>query len=177
MFHRQQHNNPSFTRWVRVRGKVVGEQVVPGPRAPHAKIVAVELQPEGAAPFPAQVDLVPWDPHHWEEDIYFPRIGDVRTFLFDPATGETKFDMTDPRNSMSANTVAGEAWAMAPDNDEPMKPDTGPPWLVGVICPYCSVPVDQRMAAMQPQPTCQTCSQALPAYPLVTSDLAREALS
>jgi hypothetical protein len=168
---------PSFARWVRVTGKVLGKQVVPGPRTPHAKIVTVELRPDGATPFQAQVNLVPWDPNHWDEDIYYPKVGDVRTFLFDPASGETRFDLTDPRNSMSANTAAGAAWAAAPDNDEPIKPDCGPPWLVAAICPYCSVPVDQRLAAMQPQPQCQTCSQILPAYPLVTSALAREARS
>jgi hypothetical protein len=177
MFHGHKHHLPSFSHWVRATGKVLGKEVVPGPRTPHAKIVLVELRPEGAAPFQAKVDLIPWDHQHWEEDIYFPRVGDVRTFIFDPASGETRFDMTDPRNSMSANTAAGEAWAAAPDNDEPLKPDSGPPWLVGAICPYCSVPVDQRQATMQAQPQCMTCSQVLPAYPLVTSDLAKEALS
>lgn len=177
MFHRQQQTGQPFSGWVRVAGKVTGKQVVPGPHAPHAKVVSVELHPEGAVPFQAQVNLIPRDRGHWDEDILFPQIGEVRTFLFDPAAGETRFDMADPRNSMSANSAAGEAWAMAPGNDEPVKPDTGPPWLVGAICPHCSVPVDQRFAAMQPQPTCQTCSQPLPAYPLVTSDLARQALS
>ncbi len=85
--------------------------------------------------------------------------------------------MTDPRNSMAAHLAAGEAWAAAPDVDEPTPVDSGPPWLVVAKCPHCGRPVDQRRAAMERQPHCMGCAQVLPAYPVVTSQLRRQSLS
>jgi len=172
VFHR--HN-----QWVRVIGKVLDRQVLPGPRAPHPKLVIVELHPEGGMPLQAEVRLIPGDRNHWDEDLYYPSVGDITGFIVDPASGETRFDMTDPRNSMAAHTAAGEAWAAAPDDDddEPTPVDSGPPWLVPAACPTCGRPVNQKMAAMERQPHCMTCAQFLPAYPVVTSQLRNQSLS
>jgi hypothetical protein len=87
--------------------------------------------------------------------------------------------MTDPRNSMKANIAANDAWMAMPDtdDDEPMKVDAGPPWIVAGQCPYCLAYMDQKWASAQPEPRCVTCGQPLPAFPLVTSQLRRDALS
>jgi hypothetical protein len=53
-------------------------------------------------PFRAEVHVSPDD---WNlEELYQPQIGDVRGFVFNPATGETRFDMTDGRNSWRCRT-------------------------------------------------------------------------
>jgi len=170
MFHR--HN-----QWVKVTGSVLDRQVLPGPRAPHPKLVTVELHPEDGMPLRAEVRLIPGNHHHWDDDLYYPSVGDVTGFIFDPASGETRFDMTDPRNSMTAHLAAGDAWAAAPDDDEPTPVDSGPPWLVPARCPQCGKPVNQQMAAMERQPHCMNCTQLLPAYPVVTSQLRKRSLS
>lgn len=73
----------------------------------------------------------------------------------------------------AASQAAGEAWALAPDDYD----DAGPPWLVAAACPYCNAPVDQRSVAVQRQPQCPTCGQALISYSLVADEIGREDLS
>ena len=163
-------------QWVRMPGKVLDRQVMPGPRAPHPKLLTIELHPPGGTPFQGQVQLIPGDPYRWSEDLYYPKVGDITGFVVDPVSGEARFDMTDPRNSMAAQTAAGEAWAAMPDTDEPAKVDTGPPWLVPAACAFCGMPVDQRWMAAQQQPQCASCYQPLPAFPVITGKLRREAL-
>jgi len=112
--------------------------------------------------------------------LFYPSVGDITGFIVDPSSGETRFDMSDPRNSMTAHTAASDAWAAAPDDDdddEPVAVDSGPPWLVSAKCPACGKPVNQKMAAMDQQPHCGHCALPLPAYPVVTSNLRRQALS
>ena len=133
--------------------------------------MTVEFHPDGGAPIQADVRLIPGDRHHWDDDLYYPQVGDITGFIFDPASHETRFDMSDPRNSMAAHLAAGEAWAAAPDDDDdqPTQVGSGPPWLVVATCPSCRRPVDQRRVAMERQPHCMACAQVLPAYPVVTS--------
>jgi hypothetical protein len=171
--HKQSGDAPG---WVRITGKVVSIQQLPGPRAPHPKLVTVELYPEGDSPFHGEVNLVPGDRHRWDDDLYLS-MGDTSWFVLNPATGEVRYDLTDPRNHLSAHTAGGEAW-MAMDGDgQDVKEDTGPPWLVLPHCLHCGRPVSQQMAAMESEPHCQSCAQVLPAYPVVTSELRRQALS
>lgn len=164
-------------QWERMTGRVVNRQTLPGPRAPHPKLVTVELQPDGAAQFQAEIHLVFADRQLWEDDLCYPEVGAVRMFLIDPGTGQVRFDMTDPRNCMSAHTAAGDAWAAAPDAFDDTPPDSGPPWLVAAACQYCTAAVDQRWAAAQPQPHCPACGQELIAYPVITRALRRQAQS
>jgi len=174
VFHRQHqvHGNQQ-----RVSGKVRSRQTLPGPRAPHPKVLTVTLHPDGGMPLEAQVHVVHGDRHHWNDDLYYPDVGDVTGFIFDPGSGETWFDMSDPRNSMAAHIAAGDAWAHSPHNDEPTPVDTGPPWLVLDRCGSCGIPVDLKRAAMERQPQCMNCGQMLLAYPVVTRNLRRQALS
>ncbi len=59
-------------QWVSMTGKVLDRQVLPGPSAPHPKLVTVELHQEDGAPLQAEVRLIPGDRHHWDEDLYYP---------------------------------------------------------------------------------------------------------
>ncbi len=171
MFHHQQ--------WVKVSGKVLDRQVLAGHKAPHPKLVIVELRLEDGTKVQAEVHLIPGSHDHWDDDLYYPSVGDVTGFIHHPSSGEARFDMTDPRNSMGAHVAAGDAWAAAlnNDDDEPVKADSGPPWLVPAKCPQCGKHVNQKMAAMEDQPHCMSCAQLLPAYPLVTSQLREQSLS
>lgn len=159
MLHR--HN-----QWVRATGKVLQSQVVPGPRLPNPTLVTVELHPEGSAPLRAEVHLIPGDRDYL--DLNYPAIGGVTGFIFDPASGETRFDLTDPRNSLAAHRAANEAWDSRPD-DAPVRFGSGPPWLVVARCPQCGKPVNQPMAARESEPHCQHCTRPLPAYPYLSS--------
>jgi hypothetical protein len=143
---------------------------VPGPRIPYPTLVIVELHPEGSGPLRAEVHLIPGDHNYWDPDLNFPAVGGVRGFIFDPASGETRFDLTDPRNSMAAHRAAAEALENRPA-DQPVRVDSGPPWLVPPRCPGCGKPVSQKMAARESQPHCQNCTSALPAYPYLTSQI------
>jgi len=175
--HVQEMQRQIAVQWVRMPGKVLDRQVLPGPRAPHPKLLTIELHPQDSPAFQAQVQLIPGDPYRWSEDLYYPKVGDITGFIVDTNTGEARFDMTDPRNCMSAHSAGGEAWIAMPDTDEEMRVDTGPPWLVAPACPFCSTLVDQRWMAAQQQPQCPSCFQPLPVHPVITSKLRRDALS
>jgi hypothetical protein len=175
MFHHHKQSADA-SGWVKMTGKMLDLQQLPGPRAPHPKLLTVELYPEGDAPVRAEVHLVPGDRHRWDDDLYLSK-GDRTGFILNPATGEVRYDLTDPRNSMSAHTAAGEAWIAMDSDGQEAQYDTGPPWLVLGACPYCRRPVNQKMAALEPEPHCPSCTQILPAYPLVTSELRRQASS
>jgi hypothetical protein len=155
MFHRQD-------RWVQATGRVLDRQLVPGPKLPYPTVVIVELRSDGGSPLRAEVRLIPGEHNNW--DLYYPAVGDVTGFIVDPASGETRFDLTDPRNSMAARRAAGEAWEARPD-DQPVTLGSGPPWIVPAKCPGCGKQVNQQMAARESQPHCQNCARLLPAYP------------
>ena len=155
-------------QWVKVAGRIVGMEVLPRGRAPHPKLFRIELQPADGPPIRAEIRLRPDRPEHGYEDLYFRLDEEVTGFLYNPATREARFDMTDPRNSRSAHVEAGAAWAAASDSGESAPAGSGPPWLVPSACPSCRKRVDQRRVAMGNQPLCPSCLQLLPAYPLVT---------
>jgi hypothetical protein len=83
------------------------ERLLPAHYPPHPKIFRVQLHPEGREPFRAEVRVSP-DDWNWE-DLYQPQMGDVRGFVFNPASSETRFDMTDGRNSWTVQNAAADA--------------------------------------------------------------------
>jgi hypothetical protein len=85
--------------------------------------------------------LKPGREQQWEK-IIGNVVGDVRGFVVNPASGETRFDMTDGRNSWAVQNAATDA-----------------------TCPTCGAPVDQASAAMDLAPHCAFCHQPLPAQP------------
>jgi hypothetical protein len=100
--------------------------------------------------------------------LYQPEIGDVRGFVYNPASGETLFDMTDGRNSLAAQNAEADALMDQLLKDQPAPAGeavTGPPWVVPATCPTCGAAVDQAEAAMDPAPHCAFCHQPLPAQP------------
>jgi hypothetical protein len=159
-------------QWVKASGRVLDSQIMPGPKAPHPTIITVELHPEGGSPLRAEVCVIRGDRNHWNPDLFYPSVGDVTGFVFDPASGETRIDMTDPRNSTTAHRAAAEAWEARP-SDQPVLIDSGPPWFVPARCPLCNKPVNQAMAAREGQPHCMSCGRPLPAYPFLISHTGR----
>jgi hypothetical protein len=149
-------------QWARATGKILQSQIVPGPKLPNPTLLTVELHPEGSPPLQAEVRLSLGDRSNW--DLSFPAVGRVTGFIFDPASGEARLDLADPRNSIAAHRAASEAWeSRLPD--QPVRAGSGPPWLVPAKCPRCGKPVIQQMAAREDQPHCQHCTGPLPAYP------------
>jgi hypothetical protein len=175
MFHR--HNDaggdhatrPEHGRgqqWEKIIGNVVDKRLLPAKYPPHPKIFGVQLHPEGREPFRAEVYVSP-DDENWE-NLYQPEIGDVRGFIYDPASGEARFDMTDGRNSWAVQNAESDALMemMLKDQPAPMGESvTGPPWVVPAICPNCGAVVDQATAAMDLAPHCGFCHKPLPAQP------------
>lgn len=175
MFHR--HHDPGGgqtawskqgreQQWEKVAGNVVDKRLLPARYPPHPKIFGVQLHPEGREPFRAEVRVDPGG-RGWEE-LYQPEIGDVRGFLFNPATGETRFDMTDGRNSWAAQNAEADALMAQMLQDQPAPAGqavTGPPWIVPATCPTCGAAVDQAEASMELAPHCVFCHQPLPAQP------------
>jgi hypothetical protein len=155
-------------QWVKVTGRIIQVQILPGRSAPHPKLFVVELLPEDSTPVQAEIRVRPGHQEHGYGDLYFRMDKEVTGFLLNPATREVRFDMTDPRNSRSAHAAARASWAASPDYGQPTPADSGPPWLVLPTCPSCRKPVDQRRAAMGNEPRCPLCVQPLPASPLVT---------
>ncbi|HEY6787681.1 MAG TPA: hypothetical protein VI365_10250 [Trebonia sp.] len=153
-------------QWEKIVGNVVDKRLLPAQYPPHPKIFGVQLHPEGREPFRAEVHVSP-DDWNWE-DLYQPQMGDVRGFVFNPASGETRFDMTDGRNSWAVQNAESDALMgkMLKDQPAPMgEAVTGPPWVVPAICPTCGAAVDQAKAAMDLAPHCEFCHQPLPAQP------------
>jgi hypothetical protein len=154
-------------QWQKIIGNVADMRLLPARYPPHPKIFGVQLHPEGGEPFRAEV-LVSPDDWNWE-DLYQPQIGDLRGFVFNPASGETRFDMTDGRNSLAAQNAESDA-IMNAIKDLPApkgRPVTGPPWAVPANCPACGAPVEQAQAAMDLAPHCGFCRQPLPVQPRV----------
>jgi hypothetical protein len=101
------------------------------------------------------------------DDVFQPSKGDVRGFLFDPASGKTQFDMTDGRNSWKAQNSKMEALKERLLEDEPADDDsvTGPPWVMPAHCPTCGAAVNKAKASMDLEPQCGYCHQPLPVQP------------
>jgi hypothetical protein len=161
MFHRHRDDE-----WEKITGNVVDKRLLPARNPPHPKIFGVQLHPAGREAFRAEVHVSPKD-KNWG-NLYQPEIGDVRGFIFNPATGETRFDMTDGRNSWEVQNAESDALmeALLKDQPAPMGEGvTGPPWVVPATCPSCGAQVDQAQAAMDPAPQCAFCHQPLPAQP------------
>jgi len=153
-------------QWEKLIGNVVDKRLLPAKYPPHPKIFGVQLHPEGREPFRGEVLVDPNDPN-WE-NLYQPEIGDVRGFVYNPASGETRFDMTDGRNSLAVQNAQADALMGALLKDQPAPAGeavTGPPWVVPATCPTCGAAVDQSEAAMDPAPHCAFCHQPLPAQP------------
>jgi hypothetical protein len=153
-------------QWEQLTGNVVDKRLLPAEYPPHPKIFGVELHPEGGEPFRAEVKVSPSD-RNWE-DLYQPEIGDVRGFIFNPASGETRFDMSDGRNSWAVQNAESDALERQLLKDQPAPAGeavTGPPWVVPATCPTCGAAVDQAKAAMDLAPRCAFCHQPLPAQP------------
>jgi hypothetical protein len=153
-------------QWEKIIGNVVDKRLLPAPYPPHPKIFGVQLHPEGREPFRAEVHVSP-DDWNWE-NLYQPQIGDVRGFVFNPASGETRFDMTDGRNSWAVQNAETDALMgkMLKNQPAPLGESvTGPPWVVPATCPTCGAAVDQAEAAMDLAPHCAFCHQPLPAQP------------
>lgn len=170
MFHRHKHGDGggagAARQWQKAAGNVTGKRLLPAQYPPHPKIFVVQLHPEGREPFQAEVLVSPDDPN-WE-NLYQPQLGDVRGFIFDPASGETRFDMTDGRNSWAVQNAAADALmgTMLAGQAAPAgEAVTGPPWVVPATCPHCGAAVNQAKAAMDPEPRCEYCEQPLPAQP------------
>ena len=152
--------------WEKVTGHVVDIRLLHTHRPPpHAKIFDVRLHPKGREPVMAEVHLSPHD-RIWD-DVFQPSKGDVRGFLFDPASGKTQFDMTDGRNSWKAQNAKMEALKERMLEDEPADDDsvTGPPWVVPAHCPTCGAAVNRAKASMDLEPQCGYCHQPLPVQP------------
>jgi hypothetical protein len=144
----------------------VDKRLLPAPYPPHPRIFGVRLHPEGREPFRAAVYVSTDDPN-WA-DLHQPQIGDVRGFIFDPASGETRFDITDGRNSWAVQNAQSDALMnqLLMNLPAPMGESvTGPPWVVPANCPNCGAGVDQASAAMDLAPLCGFCQQPLPAKP------------
>lgn len=153
-------------QWEKVAGNVVGKRLLPAKYPPHPKIFVVQLHPAGREPFQAEVHVSP-DDWNWEE-LYQPQIGDVRGFIFEPVSGETRFDMTDGRNSWTVQRAKADALMGETLKNQPApmgEAATGPPWVVPATCPTCGAAVDQATAAMDLAPHCAYCHQPLPAQP------------
>ena len=153
-------------QWEKITGNVVDKRLLPAKYPPHPKIFGVQLHPEGRETFRAEVHISPND-RNWG-DLYQPEIGDVRGFVYNPASGETLFDMTDGRNSLAAQNAEADALMDQLLKDQPAPAGeavTGPPWVVPATCPTCGAAVDQAEAAMDPAPHCAFCHQPLPAQP------------
>jgi hypothetical protein len=151
----------SHKQLVSMQGRVVEMQVLPGKSAPHPKLFIIELQPEDSAPMRAEIKVRPGSSEY--SDLYFST-NRVAGFLVNPATQEAHFDMSDPRNTMSAHTAATDAWAQSDDDSVD---GSGPPWLVPGSCPSCHKKIDQLRTSMENQPHCAHCLHPLPAFPLV----------
>jgi hypothetical protein len=169
MFGRKQQDDK---HWVKVTGKVLRIEILPGPSSPHPKLFVVELQMEDGTPMRAEIKVNQHRPVHGYEDLFFRGDHDDTGFLFKPATREVRFDMTDPRNSGSAHRAATSALvrSLNPDlSSQDIADSSGRPWLVGPRCPTCRKEVDQRRASMDNRPHCLSCMSPLPAFPLRTS--------
>ncbi len=154
-------------QWIKVSGWVNEIKILPGPRSPHPKLFLIEVQPEDGGSVQAEIRVTPGHQEHGYEDLYFRTDKSVTGFLFNPATGQARFDMTDPRNSRSAHSAAGMAWRHTPTDARPASMVGGPPWLVLPACRSCKKKVDQGRAAMENQPHCPSCLHLLPASPWV----------
>lgn len=174
MFHRQKDGEGHAERsrfghreWRKVTGHVVDIRLLHTSRpAPHAKILDVRLHPKGGEPVMAEVRLSPRD-KIWD-DCYQPSKGDVRGFLYDPASGQADFDMSDGRNSWKVQNAKTDALMQRLLEDEPAADDdavTGPPWVVPNHCPNCGAAVNKAKASMDLEPRCGYCHQPLPAQP------------
>lgn len=172
MLHRHRHDTTA--NWEKANGRVVDYELLksplPGNQGPHPKRYTVELFPDGREPFEGVVVVDLYDRHYDEKygDLFYPSKGDVRGFLFDPASGSVDFDMTDARNSSAAQDAAAQQMMDRMLAGEPAHADedvSGPPWVLPVNCPNCSAPVDQATEAMKLEPRCAYCHQPLPAEP------------
>ena len=152
--------------WVKVTGHVVDMRLLHTDRpAPHARIFDVRLHPQGQEPVMAEVHLSPRD-KIWD-DCYQPSKGDVRGFLYDPASGKAEFDMSDGRNSWKVQNAETDALMerMLADERADDGSVTGPPWVVPNNCPNCGAAVNKATASMDLEPRCGYCHQPLPAQP------------
>jgi hypothetical protein len=52
-----------------------------------------------------------------------------------------------------------------PEEVQPARAHTGPPWVVPTHCPNCGAPVDQAKASRDRDPMCRFCNQPVPVSP------------
>ncbi len=153
-------------QWEQVTGNVVDIRLKhTSAQPPHPKIFVVRLHPKGREPLSAEVHVSPHE-RIWN-DLFQPSKGDVRGFVYDPASGKTHFDMSDKRNSWKAQNAKMDALRERLLEDEPAEDDsvTGPPWVVPATCHICGAAVDKAKAEMEPEPHCRFCHQPLPVEP------------
>jgi len=175
MLHRHKKDTASgklpTAQWDKVTGNILDLQLLPkltGPGQEHwpsPKRYVVQLHPADREPYTAQIDIPPVD---FPDDFYFSQPGAVTGFVVDPASGEVRFDMDDPRNSTTAHQkdfdlLENQILAGTPAG--PGEAVTGPPWIVPAICPDCGAPVDQATSAMALDPKCEFCHEPLPVQP------------
>jgi hypothetical protein len=117
--HGEKHGHFHFGhhQWVLLDGTVLERRILhPHRPAPHAKLFVVRLQPPGQPPVTVELTLHPGDRSY--ADIAQPEAGEVRGFLYDPASGKVQFALEDPRNNLAAMLRDADAMAAALD-DEP----------------------------------------------------------
>jgi hypothetical protein len=154
--------------WDKAPGNVLDMRLLPAPYPPHPKVFVVQLHPDGASPFQAEIPYNLTNSDNLYADLFLPPVGAVTGFVVHRGTGEVRFDMTDKRNSRSAHQADAEGLMgqmLTGVAADPGQAVTGPPWVVPAICPNCDAPVDQATAAMDPDPRCAYCHQPLPVQP------------
>jgi hypothetical protein len=155
-------------RWEKADGNVVSMELLASRTGnpPHPKRYVVEIFPRDRDPFQATIVVDPFD-DKWD-NFYYASQGDVRGFVFDPASGAASFDLSDKRNDRAAQMKAGDDLLEQVQAGVPAASGeaiTGPPWVVPAQCPSCGAPVDQARARMEPDPKCTFCDQPLPVQP------------
>jgi len=152
--------------WEHVTGTVLEARELDGYADP-TMVFTVRLEPEGRAPFPAEIRYDESNEYERYADLYTPEAGDVTGFEVDSGSGEVRFDMSDDRNSVSAHILA----RVAPEESGPIAgtapgaTPTGPRWFVPATCPNCGATVDRATASTAEAPACEVCHQPLPTQP------------
>ncbi len=164
MFHKDRPD-----QWEKMIGTMIEMRTLPGKYAPHPKVFVVELHPEGREPVQAEVHWdVNIDERLYKGDLRAPLAREVTGFIVNRVSGEVRLDMSDPRNSMTAQEAEFKRLEALDDEDEPAGPGesvTGPPWIVPDKCPSCGAMVDHATASIEQDPRCEFCHQPLPVEP------------